>query len=252
MVETRDLMNEIQNMKTMITAIHLNLKQLLTQMKDSGNPALLAHIRDDYAKVIENYVIDDIREKMEVKMPTSCENREKCKAILNGFLQKNVKLIRQGKISDDIIEKKRNQLYILKKKNALKDECFQCFNEAEMLFEKQIQLLRALNIYEGPKSDPSEISKLSEEFVVNNLLEPIANIKRLQILKSLTIRERTFSELMQITGLQGGNLLFHIKKLLDNGLIIQKHEGGDYIITQKGYKILKSVINLYLDLKNSE
>ncbi|MEM4643283.1 MAG: alcohol dehydrogenase catalytic domain-containing protein [Candidatus Bathyarchaeia archaeon] len=101
-----------------------------------------------------------------------------------------------------------------------------------------------------PPNGGKGLFKIPEEIVNNEILEPLANVKRLQILKSLLIKERTFSELMQITGLQGGNLLFHLQKLLSAGVIIQRHERGDYMITEKGYKILKSIAELYLDIAN--
>jgi predicted transcriptional regulator len=49
---------------------------------------------------------------------------------------------------------------------------------------------------------------------------------------------RTFSSLSELTGLRGGNLLFHLQKLLDNDMILQRHERGDYMLTEKGYKLL--------------
>lgn len=42
------------------------------------------------------------------------------------------------------------------------------------------------------------------------------NIRRLEILKDLSIEKRSFSSLSNMTGLCGGNLLFHIGKLTDN------------------------------------
>jgi len=86
---------------------------------------------------------------------------------------------------------------------------------------------------------------VSDDDLVRNILEPVANVQRIQILKSLTGQTRTFSELSQLTGLRGGNLLFHIKKLTDTGMILQRHERGDYIITDKGWKTLNRIIDLY-------
>jgi len=62
------------------------------------------------------------------------------------------------------------------------------------------------------------------------------------------VQTRTFSDISKMTSLRGGNLLFHIRKLTDAGLILQRHERGDYIITDKGYKTMAAVSQLYLDL----
>ena len=74
--------------------------------------------------------------------------------------------------------------------------------------------------------------------MVKSVLEPLSNKQRLQILKSITSETRTFSSLSEIAGLKGGNLLFHIQKLLETDLILQRHERGDYMITKKGFNLL--------------
>ena len=48
-----------------------------------------------------------------------------------------------------------------------------------------------------------------------------------------------------LTGLRGGNLLFHIKKMTDSGMILQRHERGDYVITYKGYKTVNAIAVLH-------
>jgi predicted transcriptional regulator len=54
-----------------------------------------------------------------------------------------------------------------------------------------------------------------------------------------------------MTGLRGGNLLFHIRKLTESGLILQRHERGDYIITDKGHKTMTAISRLYHELSRS-
>jgi len=85
--------------------------------------------------------------------------------------------------------------------------------------------------------------------MVKTVLEPISNKQRLQILKSMASETKTFTALSELTGLRGGNLLFHIQKLMENSLIIQRHERGDYMITKKGYNLLVMLYNFkkYLD-----
>ncbi|UTB32179.1 MAG: helix-turn-helix domain-containing protein [Methanobacterium sp. ERen5] len=54
----------------------------------------------------------------------------------------------------------------------------------------------------------------------------------------MSSKAQSFSALSELTGLRGGNLLFHIQKLQDHDLIIQRHERGDYMITNKGFNLL--------------
>ncbi|MDD4811220.1 MAG: winged helix-turn-helix domain-containing protein, partial [Methanobacterium formicicum] len=76
-----------------------------------------------------------------------------------------------------------------------------------------------------------------------NVLEPLSNRQRLQIMKYMASQTRSFSTLSEFTGLRGGNLLFHLQKLLENDLIMQRHERGDYMITKKGFNLLLLLAN---------
>jgi len=98
--------------------------------------------------------------------------------------------------------------------------------------------MRSMCIYSTPFEKKQDICTICEETIVKNVLEPLSNKQRLQILKAMASETKTFSSLSQITGLKGGNLLFHIQKLLDSEMIIQRHERGDYMLTDKGYKLL--------------
>ncbi len=106
--------------------------------------------------------------------------------------------------------------------------------------------MQTLGIYQ---KNPSTVDmEIPDKIVVNDLLEPVANIQRFQIVKSLMTGTRTFSEISQLTGLRGGNLLFHIRKLTESGMILQRHERGDYIITDKGHKTMAAIGELYREL----
>lgn len=89
---------------------------------------------------------------------------------------------------------------------------------------------------------------LPEENVVSEILEPLSNKQRLQMLKALSAETKTFSALSTLTGLRGGNLLFHLQKLQDGGMILQRNERGDYMITEKGYKALRGISELHSNL----
>jgi predicted transcriptional regulator len=108
--------------------------------------------------------------------------------------------------------------------------------------------MQSLGIYQTTEQGKESVGDLPDDTIVKDLLEPVANIQRFQILKSFTAQTRTFSDISQLTGLRGGNLLFHIKKLTDSGMILQRHERGDYIITDKGFKTYTAISQLYRSL----
>lgn len=112
--------------------------------------------------------------------------------------------------------------------------------------------MQSLGIYNSERNKTGSDSDVPVKIVVKDLLEPLASVQRFQILKALTVQTRTFSDISQLTGLRGGNLLFHIKKLNDASMILQRHERGDYIITDKGYKALTAISELFQTLHPGE
>ena len=183
-------------------------------------------------------------------MISDCKMRSKCFELFMDFLQNTARHIKDGQVSDEIIQSYREQMKVLRKKGPY-DKCDTCFSEVHRLFEKQIDLMQSLGIYKKSKENKEVVAGISDETVVKDLLEPVANNQRFQILKDLTVQTRTFSDISELTGLRGGNLLFHIKKLTDSGMILQRHERGDYIITDKGFKTMTAISQLH-QLLNSD
>jgi predicted transcriptional regulator len=69
-------------------------------------------------------------------------------------------------------------------------------------------------------------------------------------MKALSTETKTFSALSLITGLRGGNLLFHLQTLMDSGMILQRNERGNYMITEKGYTVLRGIVETYQNLES--
>ena len=182
-------------------------------------------------------------------MVDPCDMRETCKSRFNNFLSNNEYLIQQDDVSSDIIDAKRVELDEIRK-GAPYDKCNICFTEVESIFEKQLGLISSLQIYSTNEEKRAEISAIPEETMVKSVLEPLSNKQRLQILKAMASETRTFSALSELTGLRGGNLLFHIQKLLETDLILQRHERGDYMITKKGFNLLKILADFQRSLEN--
>jgi predicted transcriptional regulator len=106
-----------------------------------------------------------------------------------------------------------------------------------------------MKIYETNKDKREDLSLMPPEEVVDNILEPLCHQKRFEILKSISAETKSFSALSKLTGLRGGNLLFHLQKLVEKGMIIQRHERGDYMITGKGFKVMEGVSSIYSALE---
>jgi hypothetical protein len=90
-----------------------------------------------------------------------------------------------------------------------------------------------------------ELEEMNED-LINNLLTPLSNVIRLQILKHLSKGGKYYSQLEVSTGIKAGHLLFHIEKLKDAKFVIQ--ENKKYLITIKGRKALSLISGLKREL----
>lgn len=194
------------------------------------------------------YVIDDIETDLEKNLVQQCSMKDACKSNFTEFLKNNASLLIRQEVDENALSKHQSELEEIRK-NAQSDTCDICLSEVTELFKKQVRLMRSLHIYNTEmqrEKSPLEIP----EALVKEVLNPLSNKHRFQIFKAVAIEPKTFSELSELIGLRGGNLLFHIRKLLQNGIILQRHEKGDYMITEKGYKILKGLNKMYSMLKS--
>lgn len=234
---------EILEIKEKLYEMHNDMKRFMEKSSQQHLDSVLSGSRTNFANAIIGHVIDDIECGLESNMVKKCEMRETCRSNFTGFLQKNASLIKHDNVHEDVILKNQSELNDMRN-NATSKQCEKCFSHVQNLFGKQINLMRSLRIYDTNGEKKQEISPIPEEFIVD-VFEPLSNKQRLQILKAIAIETKTFSALTELTGLRGGNLLFHLQKLLDSGMILQRHERGDYMITDKGFKVLRSISDMY-------
>ncbi|CAG0987246.1 MAG: winged helix-turn-helix domain-containing protein [Candidatus Methanoperedens sp.] len=238
-----DSHKEILEIKGMLQDIHKDIKRFIEKSSQQHLESVLSGSRTNFTNAIIGHVLDDIEGGLESNMVKKCELRGTCKSNFTGFLQKNANLIKQDEVNEDIILKNQSDLNGMRN-NAPSKQCEKCFSNVQTLFGKQVDLMRSLQIYSSNEEKKLDMATLPEGFIAE-VLEPLSNKVRLQILKAIAIETKTFSALSELTGLRGGNLLFHLQKLLDSGMILQRHERGDYMITDKGFKVLRSMGDMY-------
>ena len=243
MVNTKqDHQTEIGELKTEILELRNELKRFIANANQQHINVVLEELKENYADLFRNQQVETARGDLSTHMVAKCAMRESCFSIFMEFLQNTARHIQDGNVSDEIIRSYREDLKSMQSKGP-SDTCDTCFSEVSRLFEKQVSLMESLGIYNKIEGEDT-IQEIDEEIAVRKIIEPLANIQRFQILKSLITQTRTFSGISQMTGLRGGNLLFHIKKLTDSGMIFQRHERGDYMITEKGHTTIKTLSEL--------
>jgi len=206
---------------------------------------------DNFRGVISSLILDDLDQSLDNNLVSDCNKNPACKKAFRKILLDNQELIDSGKFNEENASKNKDKLEGMKK-TAPYDKCGVCFGEVSELFGKQVRIARSMKIYKSKNESMSKLNQVSVDAIVSDFLEPVANIHRLQIVKSLANGTKSFSELSKITGLTGGNLLFHLQKLTENEIILQSHERGDYLITEKGHGILLAVLELCISMNLSK
>jgi DNA-binding transcriptional ArsR family regulator len=237
-------LTEMRELKAEITGLRTELKRFIERANQQHVDSVLTDLKKNYSEFFTNHQVDTAKTDLSAHMVGDCKMRNKCYEVFMDFLQNTAQHIKDGQVSDEIIQSYREQMNTMRSKGPF-DRCDTCFTEVHRLFEKQVDLMQSLGIYAKTREAGETGLEIPDETVVKDLLEPVANIQRFQILRSLAIQTRTFSDISQLTGLRGGNLLFHIRKLSDTGMILQRHERGDYIITDKGFKTMTAISQLY-------
>lgn len=230
--------------KTKLDEVHEDLKRFMEQSSQQHLESVLAGSRRDILNSIIEHVVDDIDEGLDNNMVKECQMRETCRSNFTNFLRDNANLLKHDGVAEDTILEKRSELEEMRN-NAPYEQCEKCFKQVSNLSDKQVKLMRSLRIYNSGAEQKKDILVLPEDSIVTDILEPLSSKQRFQIMKAVAIETKTFSALSKLTGLRGGNLLFHLQKLLDTDMILQRHERGDYMITDKGFKVLKGISDVH-------
>ncbi|MDY0248167.1 MAG: winged helix-turn-helix domain-containing protein [Methanosarcina sp.] len=240
---------ELHSIKEEVTSLRNDFSRFLQRANQQHIDEMLAEMRKNFMKPMVDYLCEDANERMHSRMTRNCGMRELCEVTFKELLQETAGLVVRPKIEAATIKMYRDKLEELKKE-AKSPLCSRCFSEAGNLFEKQVKIMRSLQIYEDREDmdEKGDISAIEPEKIVSEVCEPVANRQRLLMLKALSGENKTFSELSKLTGLRGGNLLFHLQKLLDTGMVLQRSERGDYIITRKGYSTLQGLSRIYSEI----
>lgn len=241
---TLGTLTEIRELKTEISGLRTDLQRFVERANQEHVDAVLRGIRKEYGGVLADQQIGCARTDLSARMVGDCPMETTCYGVFTEFLENSARHIAEGTVSEDLVRSYREKMTALRKK-AKKEECSICFSELGRLFENQVGLMRTLGMYRKENAPVTDFTGMSDDAIVKNLLEPVASPARFQILRALSTGTRTFSNISQLTGLRGGNLLFHIRKLTDSGMILQRHERGDYIITDKGFRTLSAIAELY-------
>ncbi len=210
-------------------------------------------LRDLFEKnIIDNIInplfqqrLKDVDERMGNQLPQNCDLRDECAEEFHEFFES---LFEENKQAEgnlkEIVKEKEEELKSLENSMPY-EKCESCFETAFDLLNKESELISSVNPSIFPEEYKNNLESISGDNIVKNILIPLANKKRISIIMNLADGSMSFSEISNLTDLRGGNLLFHLKKLEEKNFIVQKHEGGDYWITEKGLDAISALISLF-------
>ncbi len=240
---------KIERIEKDISKLKADIRLFHEQSNQRCYELLSSELRKNFSLTMVNALKDRISEDIDNNIVPVCDRHDFCKGAFNDFLSETVQLIGREKVKKETIEgywKKLDEI----RKLVDYDKCDLCFKEISKIFNNQIDVMSSLNIYDNGENFPEHDLNIPIEDVVNDICEPLANKQRLLMLRSLVLDSRSFTDLSKLTGLRGGNLLFHIQKLMDKGMILQRNERGDYIITSRGYSVFKGITEIYSSVNN--
>jgi Predicted transcriptional regulator len=237
---TTELLNtlkqEIKNLRNDMNRIEESvLKQRLQSIEQT--------LTQNHLKVYAQQRSENIDQDVTLMLKHDCGKRGKCLEYFRGKIEDSTKTIQQADpktaISDLDEKIAENEAIIEKSKGATCEACFVNFNKRLKREKRAYQEITLVEDLSKPDN-----SCLDVPFLVDNLLEPLANYSRLTILSSVKDAKRSFSELSKITDTKAGHLAFHLKKLVAAKLIAQEATKGDYVITERGLELIMKLETL--------
>jgi len=240
---------QLAGIKNEISSLSRVVTRVLEQANHQQLNMMLSDMRSDISRPLISYMIQDGKNVLSSRMNTDCDRKEICRAAFENLLQEAALLLMGTDIEEErLVEYEARFEELLK--FATTGDCDSCTSHASEVFRKQMDLIRSLSSSGNHRSDRTApgISEIPDE-VVSCICEPLANKQRLLMLRKLSTGTKSFSELSRITGLRGGNLLFHLQKLTDCNMVSQKSERGDYFLTARGHTTLQGLAELYKNLQ---
>jgi predicted transcriptional regulator len=239
-------LEEFRNLRSEIKSLKKDVNRALEISGHRYSDALFMEMKGGLSRPLIQYMLADTKENLGIGLNSSCKHGDSCKSAFSGLLQEMALLLLEDKVNETSLVEFRQRFEELKEM-AVFENCDNCLETTTRIFEKQVELIRSFSI--SPAEEQSSLNTMNIENIsddiVSQICEPLANRQRLLILRLVNSSTRSFSDISKGTGLRGGNLLFHIQKLLDTDMIVQRSERGDYMITRKGHMTLKGMAELF-------
>jgi len=242
---------EVNALRVDINKFRVEVRQRLEVIENEINKQVALN----YNRTIIDYVSEmshDLVANMKCDRP---EEEAICKSKMDGIQNEYLSLLKSGQFTKSLNALKKASEKLIEIKQSFEEmrrpSCVKCIEKEARLVESNMQLLSQLQLIETPAvslvQNRATVSGLDAEKASDLIVNPLSHKVRIEILQSVYAGENRFNDLSKATGLEGGQLLYHIKKLKDSGYLDQ-FESKDYVLTPKGMKALVMLAQLSHEL----
>ena len=238
--------DELRELKAEIAALRSDMNRYTTDTPHLRASTLIEDFRNTCADAIADSYQDTGCDAVKSRAG-DCAMWENCRPVFAAFFEDVVNRVRSGDLNPEAIEEIKSGIAGLKSR-APSEQCESCLAEAEKQLDNQLRLLAAIGIGQTNPNTNTAVRSLPEDEAATLFSDALASPVRIQVLKALYDDGKTFTDLSRLTGLRGGNLLFHLEKMIKSGIIQQKGDRGEYRITYRGYEVAGAAAELYLKI----
>jgi hypothetical protein len=211
----------------------------------------------NYNHMITDYLLDVSSDAVRnIKCDRGIEESA-CKTMLTQHQQRFTTSLKTGRFDDSYAELKQVKEKMRQSRALMEEQgregCVACIqNELDVLASSE-RLLAQLRSISSPaltlEQGRTTVDGLDPVRAAEQLLDPLSNKTRLMILKSVFMGENRFTDFVNVTGLDGGQLLYHIRKLMNSGHLTQ-YESKDYVLMRMGMRSIMLVAQLTQELSD--
>ncbi|MBT8508317.1 hypothetical protein AZH53_07855 [Methanomicrobiaceae archaeon CYW5] len=235
--------NELRELKAEIAALRSDMNRFSTDTSRLRAASLIADFRSTCAEAIASSYRETGCEAVGNRAG-DCARWEKCRPAFAALFDNVLSTIRSGELTPEATKEIYDGIASLRARAPI-ERCESCFAEAENQLSGQIRLLETIGVGRKNPDTGAIVRSLPEEEAAALFSDALASPVRIQVIKACYDDGKTFTDLSRLTGLRGGNLLFHLEKLIKSGIIHQKGDRGEYRITYRGSELAGAAAELF-------
>lgn len=253
----RDLENEIRVLKSEYRQDMMSIVSELRKFQEIVLEERMYDLREELSRGYQQITLDNniacSARSFDEKLLNPCpmDAREKCMRVFLEHLQ-TIALNLKSSMAEGI-KSSVQTIYACDTadlKMLEKEPCKHCYDVYLRERENLVAMAEKLARYKESlisRNNNVYISQLPDDVVISSIIDPLSHEARFRMLKSLSSGSMSYKDLTEVTGYEGGHLLYHLNKLITAGLVIKNESSGRYTISGKGMGVMELIKKLYCE-----